>query len=27
MVIGIGNQFIPVEGMDEAILTLGRQVF
>ena len=27
VVIGIGNQFIPVEGMDEAILTLGRQVF
>ncbi len=27
VVIGIGNQFFPVEGMDEAILTLGRQVF
>jgi hypothetical protein len=27
VVIGIGNQFIPVEGLDEAILTLGRQVF
>jgi len=27
VVIGIGNQFIPVEGMDEAMLTLGRQVF
>jgi hypothetical protein len=27
VVIGIGNQFIPVEGMDEAILTLGHQVF
>jgi Domain of unknown function (DUF4359) len=27
VVIGIGNQFIPVEGVDEAILTLGRQVF
>jgi hypothetical protein len=27
MVIGIGNQFIPVEGVDEVILTLGRQVF
>ena len=27
VVFGIGNQFIPVEGMDEAILTLGRQVF
>jgi len=27
MVIGIGNQFIPVEGVDEAILTLGRRVF
>ncbi len=27
VVIGIGNQFIPLEGMDEAILTLGRQVF
>jgi hypothetical protein len=27
VVIGIGNQFIPVEGVDEAILTLGRQIF
>jgi hypothetical protein len=27
VVIGIGNQFIPVEGLDEAILTLGRRVF
>jgi len=27
VVIGIGNQFIPIEGVDEAILTLGRQVF
>lgn len=27
VVIGIGNRFIPVEGVDEAILTLGRQVF
>ena len=27
VVIGIGNQFIPIEGMDEAILTLGRRVF
>ena len=27
IVIGIGNQFIPVEGVDEAILTLGRRVF
>ena len=27
VVIGIGNQFIPVEGVDEAILTLGRHVF
>lgn len=27
VVIGIGNQFIPVEGVDEAILTLGLQVF
>ncbi len=26
VVIGIGNQFIPVEGVDEAILTLGRHV-
>jgi hypothetical protein len=25
--IGIGNQFIPVEGVDEAILALGRRVF
>ena len=27
VVIGIGNQFVPVEGVDEAILTLGRRVF
>ena len=27
VVIGIGNQFIPVEGVDEAILILGRKVF
>jgi hypothetical protein len=27
VVIGICNQFIPVEGVDEAILTLGRHVF
>jgi len=27
VVIGIGNQFIPVEGVDEVILTLGRRVF
>jgi hypothetical protein len=27
VVIGIGNQFIPVEGVDEAILILGRHVF
>ena len=27
VVIGIGSQFIPVEGVDEAIVTLGRQVF
>ena len=27
VVFGIGNLFIPVEGVDEAILTLGRQVF
>ena len=27
VVIGIGNQFIPVQGVDEAILTLGRRVF
>src|SRR5262245_19925612 len=27
VVIGIGNQFIPVEGVDEAILILGRRVF
>jgi hypothetical protein len=27
VVIGIGNQFIPVEGVDEAILALGRHVF
>ena len=27
VVIGICNQFIPVEGVEEAILTLGRHVF
>jgi len=27
VVIGIGNQFIPVEGVEEAVLTLGRHVF
>lgn len=27
VVIGIGNQFIPIEGVDEVILTLGRRVF
>ena len=27
VVIGIGNQFIPIEGVDEAILTLGRRIF
>lgn len=27
VVIGIGNQFIPLEGVDEAILALGRRVF
>src|SRR5215510_2436952 len=27
VVIGIGNQFIPIEGVDEAILNLGRRVF
>lgn len=27
VVIGICNRFIPVEGVDEAILTLGRRVF
>jgi hypothetical protein len=27
VVIGIGNQFIPVVGVDEAILVLGRRVF
>ena len=27
VVIGIGNQFIPGEGVDEAILILGRRVF
>ena len=27
VVIGIGNRFIPVEGVDEAILTLGRHAF
>ena len=27
VVIGIGSHFIPVEGVDEAVLTLGRHVF
>jgi hypothetical protein len=27
VVIGMCNQFIPVEGVDDAILTLGRSVF
>jgi len=27
VVIGVGKQFIPIEGVDEAILTLGRRVF
>jgi len=27
VVIGIGNQFIPIEGVDEAIVTLGRRAF
>ena len=27
VVIGIGNQFIPIEGVDEAILILGRRIF
>jgi hypothetical protein len=27
VVIGMCNQFIPVEGVDEAVLTLGRRVF
>jgi len=27
VVIGIGDQFIPIEGVDEAILILGRRVF
>ena len=27
VVIGIGNQFIPVEGVEEAVLALGRRVF
>ncbi len=27
VVIGIGSQFIPAEGVDQAILTLGRHVF
>ena len=27
VVIGVGNQFIPLEGVDEAILALGRRVF
>lgn len=27
VVIGIGNRFIPIEGLDEATLTIGRQVF
>jgi Domain of unknown function (DUF4359) len=27
VVIGIGNQFIPIEGVDEAVMSLGRRVF
>ena len=27
VVIGVGNQFIPIEGVDEAIMTLGRRAF
>lgn len=27
VVLGVCNQFIPIEGVDEAILTLGRRVF
>ena len=27
VVIGIGNQFVPIEGVDEAIVTLGRRMF
>jgi Domain of unknown function (DUF4359) len=27
VVIGIGNQFVPIEGVDEAILILGRKIF
>ncbi|HEU0069425.1 MAG TPA: hypothetical protein VFQ26_09245, partial [Nitrospiraceae bacterium] len=27
VVIGIGNQFIPIEGVEEAIVTLGRRAF
>lgn len=27
VVIGIGYQFIPIQGVDEAILSLGRRVF
>ncbi len=27
VVIGIGNQFIPIEGVDEAVTTLGRRIF
>ena len=27
VVIGIANQFVPIEGVDEAIVTLGRRVF
>jgi Domain of unknown function (DUF4359) len=27
VVIGIGNQFIPIEGVDEAVLTVGRHIF
>lgn len=27
VVIGVGNQFIPIKGLDEAIVTLGRRVF
>ena len=27
VVIGVGNQFIPIEGVDDAIVTIGRRVF
>lgn len=27
VVIGVGNQFFPIQGVDEAIVTLGRRVF